>query len=291
MRNLKSSLKKTICVIAIFSCSSLILSGCANDEYAIEKKYWKAKRQADKILSNPHASPPNELERTVYSLNKFSENFPKSNLGIDADFSIAYLYMVKENYDLGRAQLKKIIQKYQKSKELVAQALFLIGNSYELQDKWPSALEQYKTIMQDYPETKRGLEVPIYITEHYKIKYEPDKMMSALGEAISYYKAMAAKYPVTPLSFKMDMLVAQCYSEMKDWQGAVNTLNAMLTTYNGKVSFEGILLNLASIYSQKLNNPAKAIEILEVLLKEYPKSKYANPAKDIIKRLTSQSIK
>jgi len=291
MNNLNSGFKKIIFVIVIFACSGLILSGCANDDYAIEARYWKVKKQAEKILRNPHATPPNELERAVNTLNKFSEKYPKSNLSVDADFSIANLYIIKENYDSGRAQLKKIMLKYEKSKELVAQAIFLSGNSYELQDKWPAALEQYRKIMQDYSETMKGLEIPIYIAQHYKIKYEPDKMMTALGEAISYYKAIAARHPVTPLSFNMDMLVAQCYAEMKDYQDAVNTLNSMLSTYNGKVNFEQIFLSLASIYSQKLNNPAKAIEVLKVLLKEYPKSRYANPAKDMIKRLSEKTIK
>lgn len=291
MNNLNFTFKKIIFLISILACSSLILSGCANDEYAIEKKYWQVKKQAEKILINPQATPPNELDRTVSALNKFSEKFPKSSLGIDADFSIASLYIVKENYDSGRQQLRKIMQKYEKSKELVTQAIFLIGNSYELQDKWPSALEQYKTIMQNYAETKKGLEIPIYIAQHYKAKYEPDKMISALGEAVSYYKAIAAKHPVTPLSLNMDMLVTQCYLEMKDWQDAANTLSSMLVTYNGKVSLEEILLSLSGIYSQKLNNPAKAIEILQVLLKEYPKSKYTNAAKEMIKRLSPKTIK
>jgi len=275
-------------VIILLCCFSLILSGCANDEYATEKKYWQAKKQAERILRNPHATPPSELERTVNNLNKFTENFPKSNLGIDAEFSIANLYMVKEDYDLGRQQLKKMMRKYAASKELSAQALFLIGNSYELQDKWSSALAQYQKLMQDYAETIRGLEIPIYIAQHYKIKYEPDKMIAALQEAVSYYKSIAAKHPVTPLSFNMDMLVAQCYSEMKDWPSAIDTLNSILSTYNGKVSFEEVLLSLASIYSQKLNNPAKSIEILKVLLKEYPKSKYAKPANEMIKRLSEK---
>jgi outer membrane protein assembly factor BamD (BamD/ComL family) len=277
---------KKISLIAILACLGFVLAGCANDEYSIEKKYWQAKKQAEKILRNPHATPPNELDKAVNNLNVFSEKYPKSNLGIDAEFSIANLYIIKENYDAGRAQLRKIIQKYNKSKELVAQAIFLIGNSYELQDKWASALEQYRKIMQDYSETIKGLEIPIYIAQHYKIKYEPDKMMAALQEAITYYKGIAARHPVTPLSYNMDLLVAQCYMETKDWQGAIDTLNGMLTTYNGKANFEEILLSLSGIYAQRLNNPAKAKEILEVLLKEYPKSKYAKSAKEIIKRLS-----
>ncbi len=96
-------------IIAISICFGLILAGCANDDYAIEARYWKVKKQAEKIFNNPHASPPNQLERTVNALNKFSEKFPKSGLAIDADFSIANLYIVKEEYDKGRTQLKKIM--------------------------------------------------------------------------------------------------------------------------------------------------------------------------------------
>lgn len=276
-----------ILVIAIFSLS-LLLAGCANDDYAIEKRYWQIKKQAEKILNNPEATPPNELEKAVSALNKFSEKYPKSSLGIDAEFNIANLYILKKNYDLGRQQLNKIIQKYSRSKELSAQALFLIGNTYELQENWPSALEQYRKIMQSYSETIRGLEVPIYIAQRYKTKFEPDKMISAYQEAINYYRSIATRHPITPLSFNMDMLIVQCYSEIKDWSRAVGTLNTMLATYNGKVSFEEILIALANIHSQKLNNPAKAIEILQVLLKEYPTGKYVNPAKDMIRRLSEK---
>jgi TolA-binding protein len=285
MNNAK--IKKTIFVLLVAS-AGLIFCGCADDDYAKEKKYWKIKKQAERILTNPHATPPNELERTVAALDKFSQEHPKSNLGLDAEYSIAHLYILKEEYELGRQQLKKLAQKYEKSPELAAQAIFLIGNSYEMQDKWPSALEQYKKIMRDYPETMKGLQMPVYIAQHYKVKYEPDKMLTAYQEAIDYYKAIAAKHPVTPLSFNMDMLIAQCYGEMKDWSGAINTLNSILVTYNGKVRFEEVLLSLASIHSEKLNNPAKAIEVLEVLIKEYPKSRYVKPAKDIIKRLSAK---
>ncbi len=285
MNKLNFKFKKLIFTISIIAISGLILSGCSNDEYSIEKKYWQIKKQAERILNNPHATPPNELARTINALNKFSEKYPKSSLGINAEFSIANLYIIKENYDLGRVQLRKIMQKYEKSKELAAQALFLIGNSYELQDKWSSALEQYKKIMQNYTETTKGLEIPIYIAQHYKVKFEPDKMIAALGEAISYYKAIAAKHPVTPLSFNMDMLVVQCYLETKDWQGAVDTLNAMLATYKGKASLEGVMLNLANIYNAKFNDKVKATKILTTLIQEYPKSKAVDTAKKFLKEL------
>ena len=275
-------------LLSILLLSTFIISGCGNDQYSIERRYWYLQKKVQKIAVNPESSPPQELTRVVSLLDNFAKQYPKNILGVSAEFSIAGLYIVKQEFSQARAQLQHIIIKYKDSKKICSEATFLIGNSYELQDKWSSALEQYRKLMQDYTETIKGLEIPIYIAQHYKTKYEPDKMIAAFGEAISYYKAIAAKHPVTPLSFNLDMLVAQCYSEIKDWQSAINTLNSMLTTYNGKASFEEILLSLSSIYSQKLNNPTKAIEVLEVLLKEYPKSRYANSAKEMIKRLSAK---
>ncbi len=268
-----------------------ILAGCGNDQYSVEREYWYLQKRAKKVLLNPEASPTMQVNRIVDALNSFAKIHPDSTLVVSAEFSIANLYIVKKEFSQGRAQLQHMITKYKDSDNICAEAYLMIGKSYELQDKWPSALEQYRKIMRDYTETTRGLEIPIYIAQHYKTKYEPDKMIAALQEAISHYKAIAAKHPITPLSLNMDMLVAQCYSEIKDWQGAIDTLNSILTSYNGKVSFEEILLSLAGIYSQKLNNPAKAIEILEVLLKEYPKSKYVNSAKEMIKRLSEKPVK
>lgn len=278
-------------LLLVLLLSIFIISGCGNDQYSIERRYWYLQKKVQKIFINPESSPPKELARAVGLLNDFAKQYPKSNLGVSAEFSIAGLYIAKKEFSEARAQLQSIITKHKNADKVCSEALFLIGNSYELQDKWALALEQYKKLMQNYTITTKGLEIPIYIAQHYKAKYEPDKMIAALGEAISHYKAISAKYPATPLSFNMDMLAVQCYMEIKDWQSAVNTLNSMLTTYNGKANLEEILLSLAGIYDQDLNNPAKAIEILEILLKEYPKSKYANTAKELIKRLSAKKTK
>lgn len=272
-------------ILALFIGLSILLSGCGSDPYAIEKKYWQVQREAEKIFKNPYASPPKELEKAVKALNNFALKYPQSNLAVDAAFNIARLYIVKEEYDKGRTQLNSILNKYKKSEGICAEAVFLIGNAYEMEDKWDLALLEYKKIMQLYPATVRGLDIPIYITQHYKVKYQPDRMITALAESISHYKVLADKYPDSPLSLRAHTLVADCYVALKDWKNAINSFNFIIETYKDKFRIDGILLNLALIYNQELKDKTKTKETLERLIRDYPKSQLVKTAQAMLKEL------
>lgn len=275
-------MKRFLCAL-IFICGLTLLAGCESDQYAVEKKYWQTQKQAEKVFKNPHATPPRELERVVRLLNKFIDKHPNTNLSLDAAFNISRLYIVTEEYDKARTQLKAILNKYAKSDSVSAEAVFLIGNSYEIEDKWGLALEQYKKIMLQYPTTLRGLDIPIYIAQHYKIKYQPDKMVAALGEAILHYKALANKYPVSPLGLRADSLVAECYIALKDWPNVINSFNLIIDKYKGKVDVGGTLIDMALVYNRELKDKVKARQTLERLIKEFPKSKLIETATALLK--------
>ena len=275
--------KKAIFIVL----AGLILAGCANDQYAIEKQYWQIQKQAEKIFRNPHASPPKELEMVVQVFNNFIQRYPQNSLATEAEFSIARLYMAKEEYEKARTQLQAIINKYNQAKlePIRVEAVFLTGNSYEREDKWELALEQYKKIMQDYPTTIRGLDIPLYIAQHYKVKYQPDKMIVAYQEAIGYYNALAEKYPNSPLAYRAHTIVPACYIALKEWQNAISALNTVIEKYKGKVNLDGTLIDIALIYKNELKDKMKAKEALEKLLKDYPQSKLIKTATAILKEL------
>jgi TolA-binding protein len=275
-------------ILRVFVGLLLILAvlGCGSNQYAIERKFWQVQKQAEKIFNNPHASPPRELARIVNLLNDFTKNYPNTNLAVNAEFNIANLYMVKEEYDNARAQLQSIINKYRQSEPICAEATFLIGNSYQAHDKWDLALQQYKGIMQEYPRTPRGLDIPIYIAKYYEKKYQPDKMIAAYQDAIAHYKALSDKYPDSPFALNVDTLVGQCYIALKDWQNAINTFNGMLENYKGKTNLDAVMLDMAIIYQKGLKEKVKAKEILERLIQDYPKSKLTKTATAMLKELT-----
>jgi TolA-binding protein len=272
-------------LVVIFLAIAFLLAGCSNDEYSVEKQYWRVQKQAEKIFKNPHATPPMELDAAVRAFYNFSRNNPKTKLSVDAEFNIARLFMVKEEFDKARTQLKMMVAKYRKFTDICSEAVFLIGNSYQLQNNWNSALMQYKKIMQDYPLTQRGFSIPVYIAQYYKIKFEPDRMMAALQEAISFYKGISDKYPSTPIAYSADNVVAKCYLELKDWPSAINTLNLIIEKYKSKVKMDNVLMNVAAIYGVQLKDNIKAKETLERLIKEYPNSRLVKTAQDLEKKL------
>lgn len=274
---------KKIFALIIFICAFTVLSGCSPDHYVIEKLYWHAQKQAGQIFKNPHASPPKELERAVSALNKFIHDHPQNNLSIDAEFTIARLYIVKEEYDKARAQLKMLLDKYSKSETICSEAVFLIANSYEIENKWDLAIGKYKKIMQEYPKTLKGLSAPIYIAQHYKVKYQPDKMLAAYQEAAAHYKALAKEYPDSPLAYNAYTLTAECYIEIKDGQNTIDTFNTIIRNFKGKFNLDAVLLNMALTYENVLKDTVKAKETLQTLLKDYPHSRLIKTAETLLK--------
>jgi len=242
-------------------------------------------KQIAKIFKNPNASPPNEVERAVKRLQDFANNHPKTELGVDSEFNIARLYIVKQEYEKGRDYLKSLMAKYKESQQMLSELTFMFGNSYEIEDKWNQALEQYKQILRDYPLTLRGFNIPIYIAEHYKAKYQPDKMIAAYQEAIEHYRKLAAERGDSPLGFKAQAMVAQVYVFLKDWPNAVSAMQETIDKYKKRLNMDGLMFDLALIYNRELKDMAKAKEVLQKMIAEYPNSQLVNTATGLLKEL------
>ncbi len=280
-------MKKIIPALLIFVC--VFLAGCANnDSYSIEKRFYQTQKKAERIFKNPDATPENELESTVGAFKEFINSHPEGNLSIEAKFMISRLYIVKKEYDKGRSQINLILSQHKASEPVCSEALFLKGNSYEIEDKWDLANAEYRKIINQYPLTLRGLSTPVYIAQHYKIKYEPDRMMEAYKEAIRHYKALISAHSDSSLAYTLSQLVVQCYGEIKDWQNAIATLEEMLDKYKdekykGSANVDAILMNIALIYKNEIKDDPKAKDTLERLLKDYPRSKLAKTVELLLK--------
>ncbi len=271
--------------VLCFFITGIALSGCANDQYSLEKEFWQAQKQSERIFRNPHATPPAQVNSVLKTLKLFAKNHPDSTLAIEAEFTIARIYTIKEEFENAREQLRSIMTTFSSSKPVCAEALYMIGNSYQLENKWPQALDEYKKIISKYPLTGRGIAMPVYIAQYYKVNYQPEKMMAAYREAIEHFRGMANTYPFTPLGLQAYKLIIECYAAMNEWNDVIGTYDTMLTVYKGKMPLDGILLEMAFIYKKQLNDSVKAGETLEELMRQYPDSKLIQKAKNLLKEL------
>jgi tetratricopeptide (TPR) repeat protein len=270
--------------IFLLGLSSLTaLSGCLDDQYSIERQYWKAQKQAEKVFKNPDTSPPRELEEVVSLQNKFIQKYPGNILAIQADFNIVRLYLAKKEYEKARGHAKNLLSKYSKYESVCADAAFLQGYAYELENEWDTALSHYKKIIEIYPRTVKGLEMPIYIARYYKTKYQPEKMIATYKEAANHYNELAQKHPKTPFGYTVNVLGAKCYMAIKDWDSAVEKFNTIIETYKDKIKMDPLLLNTAMLYSKQLKDNASAKAALERLIKEYPQSRFIKVADRLLK--------
>jgi TolA-binding protein len=266
----------------------MLLAGCGQDEYAMEREYYHVQKQASDIMTNPDAVPPLELKRVVEALQGFMTKYPGKKIALDAEFTIARMYAAVKDYDKAQDELIKIRKTYNKSDDVGAEAVFTRGVIYEDAKDWNAALEQYQFLTKSYPRTARGLEAPLYIAMRYKSKFQADKMMESLREAVTYYQGLAQQVPMSGLGFQARMMVAQCYSELKDWDSAVKTLEGMIQDFKGKVQTDRIMLDVASIYATQLKDPAKARAVLDQVIKDNPKAGSAKTAKAMLSQMEKE---
>ena len=255
-------------VSAIFLC--VLLAGCSQDEYSIEREYYRVQRQAGEILGNPEATPPRELAAVVDALNGFLARYPKSNVAVESQFTIARIYIATGEYAQAHEQLKKIMRLPGGSGIIQAEAMFMRGEAYEAQNEWGLALEQYQSLIREHPVTPRGLEVPVYIALHYKRKLQPEKMIEAFREAIGHYTALAEKYPATPLALQCRTTTVRCFLELNESEKAIAVLESSIKEFNGKIPVDELMLTIANIYYTRLKNVPEATAMLDRVIREFP---------------------
>ena len=268
--------------LTIILCAGLLMNGCSEDQYAVEKRYWQLKKQAEQILQNPEVSPPNELKRAIDATNSFIARYPKNILAMESKFLIAKLYLAKKEFNQGREQLQQIMSEYKSIPPVCSEALFLIGSSYQLQNNWAQALEQYRKVYRDYPLTERGFEAPMYIAMYYKAKFMPDKMIDTCNEAIAHFRGLMAKYPDPKVAFRAYNYIGSCYVAMKKWPEAVQNLQGMATYFKDKLDTGNLYINIALIYANELKDAEQAKQVLQKFISDNPKSKFIQSAEKLL---------
>lgn len=263
-------------------CIAAMVCGCAGDDrYAMEKEGWYLRKMEEHITANPMAAPREEIERVVKRFSAFSARYPDTPLGINAEFGVARIYMLKNDTAAARRQLEEVVRRHA-SPEIKAEGYFLIGRTYQDED-WPTALAYYARVAKDYPLTKRGLGVSVYVAEYYRDHFEPAKMVTAYEDAITRYTEIAAANPASPIAFETRLMISSCYAGLKDWRSCVTVLEGVAEEFKGKVALDVILMNIALIYKNELRDMGCFRGALERLVRDYPGSGLVPTARALMK--------
>lgn len=224
----KALLSYLIILIAVFALFSVM---GAQSDYAIEQKAWKIHKQYFDILKDPSVIPDKTFERVIKGYKKIIDLYPQSKMTPRLHFLIGRVYFLKKDYEAARKKFQEIITIYPDKPEIHAEAMGVIATTYEAQENWPQAKKIYDDIILQYPLTRWGLGVPIYIASYYKNKNDYRQTMEAYEKAIRHYQLIAKEHPNSPLEYSALHYLSNCYLIQKRWNEAVQTLGKALQKY------------------------------------------------------------
>ncbi len=278
-------MKKGIQLYTVFAAVLFLSAGCAQDQYSIERELWRLKKQAVRVAANPDGTSPQEFERTLVSLTEFTSRHKDNIIVIDADFIIARLYISRKNFDKARLQLNGMAQKYSRAQIIQPEILFMKGNTYEMEDHFDLALDQYRKIIANYPLSKRGFGLPLAIGEYYQKKNLSGKAVEAYNSAVDHYRALSAKYPDSRAGLNAGAMAALCYARISQWQKAADILEYLSVSFKNVGAVDGVLWQLAILYKQQMRDNARARTTVERLMRDYPSSRFVPGARALLKQL------
>jgi tetratricopeptide (TPR) repeat protein len=263
---------------------ALALVGCESRGFKAERDMYRAHKKASPIYRNPSGTPPFQFNQAVETYRDIMKKYPDSLFAVQAKFSIGHLFVIKGDFDRARQEYKDLIVDCDKRGNLCAEAQFAIGNSYEIEKRWPEAEVVYKQILQDYPFSTKSLDLPIYVINHYRRVKDQAGMTRSVDEAVSYYLGLKGRTETDKGRYILQSLVTRAYIEAGQWADCLESLDKLARDFPENKPEEALWMK-ALIYHSKLKDKEKTKEELQKIVTQYPRTKFARQAELYLKKI------
>ncbi|MFH1096231.1 MAG: tetratricopeptide repeat protein [Candidatus Desantisbacteria bacterium] len=262
------------------------------------------------------------IDASLYScldheLDEFLRCYSYSPMAFDAYQTKAQnLLKVKQQEYLAIAAYIKVIYLYPNIPQ-IAQVYFEIGRIFDIVKDYPNAASFYQDGVARFPDDANA---PKYLLESARIWADKlkdnDKAIKAyetivaayskseqspaalfeLGkifeqlkryeQVISVYNRIVKEYPQSPLSPSALITIGECYEKISDYEQAADSYFQLYQKYPKDSHAAEILYRAGQLQEDNLNNSNKAIEIYQLVLKDFAENQYAKKAEARIKKLT-----
>ena len=269
----------------------------AADANFMEKNYTRAKSMYDNVIryswpAEDYATFQNAMivgirnsKEKIELLNTMNRKFPESSLITDANMEIANTYMADENFSAAIPYLGNVI-KSTGNASLKPQAILKLGISYyNLRDN-DEALKQYRTLLDQYPNSPEAEDAigdvrAIYLEEAKPDEYAEfmrqvgrpisvnteDSLTYAAAEnqyingvanvALSSFDNYLSKFPSGAYAIDASFYKGELYAGRKDWKNAL-------------AGYEPVAANAPNKFAERAVLAAARIYFFE--LKDYPRA-------------------
>ena len=263
-----------------FTCLLFILSGCSYDpSYEAEKAYWEARKIERQLLQdNPEGLEEKHYDQMIAALKRAVSIAPMEIAAAQAQFKIAQIYLGLDEIEQARETLESVYAKFSESenknersiKKIAAQALFWIGRIYEESGELEQAEEKYAILIDRYPLTKCGLDVPVHIVRYYKNQGNVSKMKEASAKALSHYQTLIDKYAGTSIEEMIRRYSLQVYILEEAWQDVLNFWESEMDAKFEHSEKIRARVAKADLLAFRMENISEAEKIYRELIDQYP---------------------
>ena len=276
--------KKAVFILLVSS-AVVVLNGCDSGIYSAEKRFWHTSKAFNQLLNAPDKATPVDYQKVIDSFREITIRYPTWPNSAQAQFDIGQLYAMEGNFSKARNEFMVIPKDYSANVDMCARALFAAALVCEKEDDWPKAKEIFERIEKDYTDTGTAFEVPLHIAEYYKVKGRSAEADAAYLAALDKYKGMIKEKPKTFGALVTVDLAVSCYTDQEKWNEAADYLGSLIADYPDTLLAPKAMFIQSAIYEQKLNQPGKARELYDEIIKKYSKTPFAKAAQDRIEKL------
>ena len=148
-------------------------------------------------------------------------------------------------------------------------------------DDWSTAVKEYEVLVDNYPNFKHTIASLLRMGAIQESKLKERK------EAIQTYQRVFSTYPdSTDESIEALHRSADLYIKSKKFEDAVKQHMTVISKYPKTDGSLKSINKCADIYDKKMDNKEKAIEVLNMVITDYPGSRDAKKAQRRIKKLS-----
>ena len=195
----------------------------------------------------------------------------------------AAVALAREDLDRGRhpaarERLEEVITRFPDEKEVTATAMQYLAASFEADGEWDRAVAEYYKLARDFPTTMYGMSALLHVADRYDTIGEAEAAASAYERAAAHYDRVILEFRGTPAEVAARRYLADTWIKQEMWEEAVNLLLESAARRPESTTSPVMMIEAADIYAARLGDAARAGDVLEQVMREYPDETWADEA-------------
>lgn len=237
-----------------------------NSEFFPEKLYYQALKAEEEIAANPDTASRKLIDRVELKLTRILQLFPNSEVARRADIRLGEFYIRAKRYGSAIAHMDKVIEKLERDRERLAMAYFLKGFACEKEGRWTEALKQYRVVLDNYPNTPTGLQMPLHIWNYYTMNGKEAEAKQAYDDTVRFYKKLESENSDKPLGYMASLFLIRTYGRADDPEASIAAIEEHINKYYTPVTIGKVVPLIETVVVNKFKNPEKAVAIYKSIL-------------------------